>query len=137
MGSKAVASPPTGPNWHSVSKPGRDKPADLWILDADGKRRKLVDNQYVLAWSPDGKRLATCRFTDREMENAIVDVATGRVQPLPIPRHDQVNDWSPDGQELAVMAGNPKAVFPAPEQGDLPAPSDRSHEAGWVKAAGS
>ena len=102
--------PGTGANQHS----------ELWMLTAEGQRHKIADNGYVAAWSPDGTRLATYRLKDRDVENVILDVETGRASLLPVPKTDLVWDWSPDGQTLAVMAGNAGKVFEHPTKGTYP-----------------
>jgi len=96
---------------------------DLWLLTTDRERRKLADDLIVVAWSPDGSRLAAIRDTRPKTpgwENLIIDVATGREHPLPIPETDAVEDWSPDGASLTVMAGNVDKVFQHPTKGTYP-----------------
>ena len=91
--------------------------SEVWLLTAGGQRRKVADNAYVSAFSPDGTRLAVYRLKDREIDNIIVDVDTGKATVLPVPKTDLVWDWSPDGQVLAVMAGNAGKVFEHPTEG--------------------
>jgi RNA polymerase sigma factor (sigma-70 family) len=96
---------------------------EAWLLATDRVRRKLADDVIVVAWSPDGSRLAGVRDTHRktrDWENLVINVATGQVQPLPIPKTDVVEDWSPDGETLAVMAGNIDNVFEHPTKGTYP-----------------
>ena len=45
---------------------------------------------------------------------------TGKSNLLPVPKTDLVWDWSPDGQTLAVMAGNAGKVFEHPTKGTYP-----------------
>ena len=101
---------------------GQAAHAEVWVLTADYHRRKIADDGYVVAWSPDGTRLATHRSNSmgREIENFILDVETGKASPLPLPKTDVVWDWSPDGQLLAVMAGNARKVFEHPTKGTYP-----------------
>ena len=42
---------------------------EVWMVTADGQRRKIADDGYVVAWSPDGTRLVTFRMNGREIEN--------------------------------------------------------------------
>ena len=107
---------------YSASQPGRKTP-DLWLLTTDRVRRKIADDLIVVAWSPDGRRIAAIRDTDPKTpgrENLIIDVKTGHEQRLPIPKEDAVDDWSPDGKTLAVMAGNVDKVFEHPTKGTYP-----------------
>ena len=94
--------------------------SEVWLLTAEGQRRKVADNAYVSAFSPDGTRLAVFRLKDHEIENVIVDVDTGKATVVPIPKTDLVWDWSPDGQILAVMARNAGKVFEHPTKGTYP-----------------
>jgi RNA polymerase sigma factor (sigma-70 family) len=96
---------------------------EAWLLATDRVRRKLADDVIVVAWSPDGSRLAGVRDTHgktRDWENLVINVETGQEQRLPIPRTDVVEDWSPDGETLAVMAGNIDDVFQHPTKGTYP-----------------
>jgi Tol biopolymer transport system component len=92
---------------------------EVWVVTAGGQRRRIDDGQ-VVAWSPDGTRLATFRSKDRQIENIIFDVTTGRATLLAVPKTDVVWDWSPDGEILAVMAGNADKVFEHPTKGTYP-----------------
>lgn len=94
--------------------------SEVWSLTAEGHRSKMAVDGSVAAWSPDGTRLATYRSKGREIDNVILDVETGRASVLPVPKTDLVWDWSPDGQVLAVMAGNPDRVFEHPTKGTYP-----------------
>jgi hypothetical protein len=55
-------------------------------------------------------------------ESFTVDLATKLEQRLPIPKTDLVEDWSPDGKLVTVVASNPKKVFkhPNPKKGNYP-----------------
>jgi Tol biopolymer transport system component len=103
---------------------GRDATAhsEAWVVSAEGHRHKIADDGYVAAWSPDGTRLATHRSdsSGRVIENFILEVETGKASLLPFPKSDVVWDWSPDGQFLALMAGNPGKVFEHPTKGTYP-----------------
>lgn len=85
-----------------------------------GKARKLSDNAIVAAWSPDGKRLACSRGVRMPWESFLLDIATGKEEPLPLPKTDYVCDWSPDGHLLAVLAYNPDKTFKHPTKGTYP-----------------
>lgn len=94
---------------------------EVWLLTSDGARRKLAEKGFVRAWSPDGATIA-CYAPDRKhgWENFTVDVATGMIRALPIPRTDAVEDWSPDGRYLSVMAGNVGRTFAHSTKGTYP-----------------
>ncbi len=99
---------------------GKAAHSEVWLLMAEGQRRKVCDDAYVAAFSQDGTRLAVFRQKNREFDNLIIDVETGKTTVLPLPKTDLVWDWSPDGQLLAVMAGNAGKVFEHPTKGTYP-----------------
>jgi tetratricopeptide (TPR) repeat protein len=103
----------------SVARKGSDR-FEAWLLEADGRLRKIADSARVEAWSPDGTRLACTRGKNKAWESFLLDVATGHEERLPLPKSDVVNDWSPDGRWLAVMAGNPDKTFEHPTKGTYP-----------------
>jgi Tol biopolymer transport system component len=94
---------------------------EVWRLTSDGVRGKIADRGFVRAWSPDGTTIA-CYAPDRKKgwDNFTVDVATGRIRPLAIPHTDAVEDWSPDGRFLSVMAGNVRKTFEHSTKGTYP-----------------
>ncbi|WP_246196657.1 sigma-70 family RNA polymerase sigma factor [Aquisphaera giovannonii] len=93
---------------------------EIWLLTAAGDRRMLAAGGQVAAWSPDGTQLAVIRAKGRESRNVILDVASGRETPLPLPASDVVWDWSPAGTSLAVMGANPGRSFEHPTKGTYP-----------------
>jgi hypothetical protein len=103
----------------SVITDGSDR-AEIYVLGADGRLRKVADDGIVQAWSPDGTRLAFFRTNQDDFQNFILDLVNGREQQIPLPKADWVNDWSPDGQRLAVVAGNPDKTFKHPTKGIYP-----------------
>jgi dipeptidyl aminopeptidase/acylaminoacyl peptidase len=95
--------------------------AEVWLLGTDGVRGKLAEHGGdVRAWSPDGTRLACVRGKMHEWENVAFDVKTGHEHQLPIAKVDYLDDWAPDGQWLAVRAGNPDKQFEHPNLGSYP-----------------
>jgi RNA polymerase sigma factor (sigma-70 family) len=95
---------------------------ETWVVEADGTRRQLPVGGEVVAWSPDGKSLAGRLFNDadRSYENWVIDVATGTKTALDLPKYDGVEDWSPKGDALAVMAANRARVLRHPTKGTYP-----------------
>ncbi len=107
---------------YSVTRQGSDA-AELWLLATDRTRRLLAANLFVVAWSPDSTRLLGFRAVPErrgEYVQVILTIATGTEQVLSLPAADVVNDWSPDGQTLAVMAGNRDHVYQHPTKGTYP-----------------
>ena len=77
------------------------------LADVEGTARVLLRSRrfeqvFTPRWSPDGRTLAVSRWTEGGYRDvALVDVATGAVQPI---THDRAIDsgpaWAPDGQTL-------------------------------------
>jgi hypothetical protein len=101
---------------HVIGTPG----FELWLLDAKRQGTKVSNDAAPAAWSSDGKRLACCRSKEGAFESFILDLESKREEPLPIPPTDIVNDWSPDGTWLSVMAGNRAERFEHPTNGSYP-----------------
>lgn len=100
---------------------GRDENTlETWIVEADGARRRVDDSGIVQAWSPDGRALACMSGSHGNWESRLVDLESGEVRKLPIPPTDHVEDWSPAGDLLSVMAGNPDHVYEHPKSGTYP-----------------
>lgn len=94
---------------------------ETWILQPDGTRHQVPVEGVVRAWSPDDASLACFRMkAEREWESVLVEVETGRIRALPLPASDVIDDWSPDGKTLAVMAGNPGQTLDYPAKGIYP-----------------
>jgi Tol biopolymer transport system component len=94
---------------------------EVWILEPGGVPRKLADRGSVTAWSPDGTKIACYSGSERgDWECFTIDAATGGVRPLLIPKGDVVEDWSPDGETLCVVAGNLQRTFEHATKGKYP-----------------
>jgi hypothetical protein len=94
---------------------------ETWIMDADGHRRKVTGDGMMKAWSQDGTMIACFRSNDKGGRRSfLVQVETGKVQHLPLVDSDAVDDWSPVGEVLSVMAGNPGHKFEHPGKGTYP-----------------
>ncbi len=91
---------------------------EVWIRDSQGGRRKVADDATVRAWSPDGTKLACVNGRLGEWKSFVLDLPTGKTSPLSIPDVNMVDDWSPIGDELAIMLGRPDRLFKHPEKGD-------------------
>jgi Tol biopolymer transport system component len=100
---------PDGQSLAFIVDPGPGARPALWVLRADGRHDKLVEDAGVnaggiAAWSPDGKRIAYNQLNDNaERENLIVDVASRKIERLENTRGDYIEDWSPDGHSLSVI----------------------------------
>jgi Tol biopolymer transport system component len=76
---------------------------DIWIL-TDGKVRELGLTGFVGGWSPDSRRLVITQLVEEDQHRSIlVDAATGVSEAVPLPEHQLVEDWSPDGTKLSVL----------------------------------
>lgn len=103
----------------AVEVVAKDGGRSVWVVGPSGDRRKLADMDRVVAWSPDGKSLACYRGAEEGFDSVALDVATGRERRLPLPKHDVVEGWTPDGSRLVVVAGNrdlmvdtPRGLYP-------------------------
>jgi Tol biopolymer transport system component len=103
----------------SVARKGSDS-AELWLLEIDGRSRKIANDAAVQAWSPDGTQLVCVRGKPHEWMSIVVDVVTGATRPLGVPKGDVTYDWSPDGKTLAVVATNPDKTLIHPTKGKYP-----------------
>jgi predicted DNA-binding protein (UPF0251 family) len=88
-----------------IQKFGEDKPS-----------RTIDFTSYdipIACWSPDGKKLAVSTMTAREpdvvFENVLLDADTGKSEPLALPDHTRVLDWSRDGKKFLVQECDLKA----------------------------
>ena len=100
---------------------GDGKENESWILESDGSRRKLPVDGMIRAWSQDGKSLACFRQKGADgWESLRIEVDSGRVHTMPVPQSDLIEDWSPVGETLSVMAGNSEHVLEHPGKGTYP-----------------
>lgn len=104
---------------YSLAPPGAKK-AEVWTLEPGGACRKVHDEGYVRAWSPEGTKIACISGAPEAWENFTVAVETGQVERIAIPKTDVVEDWSPDGKVFSVMAGNPGTRFEHATKGSYP-----------------
>ena len=95
--------------------PGHGNADDVWICDvATGALARLTfgdgNGNYYPVWSPDGKRVVFS--SDRSHQGVFFKNAdgSGEEEPLrPDPRAEYAQDWSRDGELLAVNRGFPTA----------------------------
>ncbi|MFI6599644.1 serine hydrolase [Nonomuraea sp. NPDC050536] len=111
----------------------------IWLIDTGtGERRPLTagPDDTDPCWSPDGSRVAFLR----EGRLHVVPAAGGLAQPLAALAGDLVPlDWSPDGEWVAVLAGedgtDEQHLFLMPASGgpvrQLTAGGFRVHSAAW------
>lgn len=89
------------------------------ILDRRGRSLHVLQHVNRPRWSPDGRWLAVSHWSrGLPYQLALVEVATGRVIPIPQVEHLDYFAWSPDSRKLAFVGRS----YPA---GDLQA-------AGWL-----
>jgi TolB protein len=80
---------------------------ELWVMDADGSNRKLVDRSpqgfaYAPTWSPDGTKLAYMRSIGEVSGIFVLDLTSS--QERQIAPDGVAPEWSPDGSRLAFVA---------------------------------
>jgi RNA polymerase sigma factor (sigma-70 family) len=99
---------------------GNDDPWPLQVviqkLGEDKPSRTIDFPSYdppIACWSLDGKKLAVSTMTARDpdvvFENVLLDVDTGKSEPLALPDHTRVLDWSRDGKKFLVQQCDLKA----------------------------
>jgi hypothetical protein len=99
----------------AVQVAAKDVGRSVWLVGPRGERRKLADDVYVQAWSPDGTSLACYREKrDGGFESLVLDAATGKERRLPVPKEDVVEGWTPDGSRMVVVAGNRERMIDTP-----------------------
>jgi Tol biopolymer transport system component len=87
-------------------------PAQLAVMDGDGKHRRLLplDHVFSVSWSRDGRSIAYDVLTPAARPNTYRrDVWTMNVDGRPryrrVVRNGERGDWSPNGRELAFVRG--------------------------------
>lgn len=87
--------------------PAEEQRAQLWLVSPQGQTEMILENGgKPTAWSPDGRQITFYWGTSGKWDCQTVDVAARSVKRFDIAPTDVVEDWSPDGAELTVMAGN-------------------------------
>ncbi len=110
----------------------KTRKGEVWLLEGPkGPPRKILDDGLVMAWSPDGKRLACIRGQLGAWKSFVFDLSTKEVRPLAVASEDHVYDWSPDGESLCVMLDRPGTTFEHPRLGSYPL-----RQIGLIPAAG-
>lgn len=107
----SLASPawsPDGSHLAIAATPPAGTTSGIWTLRADGTEWRQVTASNtgfdaMPSWSPDGARIAfTRRYEpDGDRDLAIVTLATGATQRLPLPGQQWHPAWSPDGAHIA------------------------------------
>jgi Tol biopolymer transport system component len=100
-----------------------DNPGDPWPLQVVIQKlgaktpSKTIDfpghDLPTTCWSPDGKKLAVSTLTARDpgvaFENVLLDPDSGKSEPLALPDHTRVLDWSRDGKTFLVQECDSKS----------------------------
>jgi RNA polymerase sigma factor (sigma-70 family) len=83
---------------------------ELWNCDTGGSDNpgKISDLGGTASWSPDGKHIVVCK---NKLEGKSWTAQTWRIdanghnaKELPIPKTDEVDDWSPDGKWFVTVS---------------------------------
>jgi hypothetical protein len=86
------------------------KEVELWLLDAAGQTRKLLDRGGLpTAWSADSKQVVCLRRTEKgNRESGQVQVESGKVTRVSLPRDYFADDWNlSDGTRTCIYM-NPR-----------------------------
>jgi serine/threonine protein kinase/WD40 repeat protein len=92
---------------------------NLYMVSADGggAPEKLTQaGEYAVAptWSDDGKSIAFSyyNFTDEPLKGIhVLDLASGKLSPMPESQGYYVPSWSPDGRFMVAIAQNPSRMM--------------------------
>jgi len=107
-GSASIAAPAWAPGGRQLAYVVVDPSvaSTLWVADADGTdARALGDSSDLIAWSPDGTRIAAAVPSGGpSLTLAIFDVSSGGRHDLPVSfwKDSGGPTWSPDGNEVAL-----------------------------------
>ena len=101
------------------------KGQQLWLMDADGKTRKLADQAgEITAWSPDGQRIAYFRdaasSTDAKpvLESFVFDLKSRKEQKLSLGTDYYAEDWHPKREVRTIIYGNWRNLIYREKEGD-------------------
>jgi WD40 repeat protein len=134
---KPVRSLSFSPDGTKLASSARDYRTFLWDL-ARGKYEPIEERgSYTVAFSPDGKTVATGRTSDV----ILCDVATRQTRRIEV-RRDASDNWchgwhlafSPDGSRLAAVAGGVR-LYDARSLAELPLPEQAGHATNCVAIA--
>jgi len=94
-------------------------PGSIWVMDADGGNPVRLTSDIDArdpVWSPDGRRIAITRFTDRGPDIWTIRASdgAGRRRVTSWPSLEFQPAWSPDGQSIAFTRG-----FATGDMGDM------------------
>jgi serine/threonine-protein kinase len=92
-----------------VDRTGRVEPVDsTWQLNTGGTYSGLMETDWGLALSPDGRRIALTLLTDLGTDIWIKQVPTGPVSRLThYPGADRSPAWTPDGRTVTFLSDRP------------------------------
>ena len=96
---------------------------EIWKCDAiTGERaERVLAKGSPVAWSPDGKTFIAVVVTSKRdpqlIENWIVNTDGQKQLVLALPKGDEVEDWSADGQWLAVRSRLDRKVYVVKQDG--------------------
>lgn len=112
---------PDGTSLAFTGKSDSSQKLAVWLRKSDGTLIKLTDDGGIVrAWSPDSRKVAYYSGEAGKWQSFVVDTQTLKIEQLPIPSDDVVEDWSPDGQLLSVMAGRLDQRFKHSTKGTYP-----------------
>jgi eukaryotic-like serine/threonine-protein kinase len=91
---------------------------NLYMVSADGgapeKLTQAGEHAVAPTWSHDGKAIALSYydFTDEPLKGIhVLDVASGKLSPMPNSEGYYVPSWSPDGKYMVAIAQNPSRMM--------------------------
>ena len=91
-----------------VDRDGRSQIYRARIGDMPSEPRQVSRDStgaFWVAWSPDGKEIASHRFRGERRMIVVFDVESGMATPVTDGRDDERSpEWSPDGRSLLVLA---------------------------------
>lgn len=92
---RSEGAPAWSPDGTKLAYVTGDTTGEIWLVDSDGRNKRLLTQGEDPTWSPDGRRIALVRSA----ELFVFDLDTSQATRITAGR-DRAPDWSPDGESI-------------------------------------